>query len=264
MVGRKSMTRAVGIVPEYVGFEPDGIPTGDTVELAYDELETIRLLDLEKLSQAETAVRMGVARTTVTSIYERARAKVADSLVNGKRLLVAGGNVAFPPHDESEFAHESKPKQKESIMRVAVTYDDGSVFQHFGKTERFKLYDIDEGKVATSQVIDTQGTGHGALAGFLKGNGVDVLLCGGIGGGAQRALAEQGIELYGGLSGSADQLVAELIEGTLQKSDIASCDHRGHGEGACDHGHHRGDAGCERHHHGRNEGRHNGKGHSCC
>lgn len=249
MVGRRSMTRSVGIVPEYVGFIPDGIPNGDAVELAYDELETIRLLDLEKLSQAEAASEMGVARTTVTSIYERARTKVADSLVNGKRLLVEGGNVAFPSSDSS-FAPESRPKEKEAIMRVAVTYEDGSVFQHFGKTESFKLYDIDDGVVASTQIVETQGTEHGALAGFLKGNDVDVLLCGGIGGGAQRALADQGIELYGGLSGSADQLVAELIEGTLQKSDLTSCDHHGHGEGACSHGYRRGDEGCERHHAG--------------
>lgn len=247
------MTRTIGIVPEYVGFIPDGIPNGDAVELAFDELETIRLLDLEKMSQAEAASKMGVARTTVTSIYERARTKVADSLVNGKRLLVEGGNVAFPSNDGSEFVPKSKPKEKESIMRVAVTYDNGSVFQHFGKTESFKLYDIDSGVVTGTQVAETQGAGHSALAGFLKGNGVDVLLCGGIGGGAQRALAEQGIDLYGGLSGSADQLIAELIEGTLQKNDIASCDHHGHGEGACSHGHRKGDEGCERHH--RRQGR---------
>ena len=103
MAGRKGRTRFVGIVPEFVGFVPDGIPTGDTVELAYDELEVIRLLDLEKMSQEEAAAHMGVSRTTVTGIYERARSKVADSLVNGKRLCIEGGNVAFPPCDSADF-----------------------------------------------------------------------------------------------------------------------------------------------------------------
>ena len=93
MAGRKERTRFVGFVPEFVGFVPDGILTGDTVELAYDELEVIRLLDLENMSQEEAAARMGVSRTTVTGIYERARSKVADSLVNGKRLRIEGGNV---------------------------------------------------------------------------------------------------------------------------------------------------------------------------
>lgn len=147
-------------------------------------------------------------------------------------------------------------------MRVAVTYDNGEIFQHFGKTAAFKLYDIDNGEIAAIQTIETQGTGHGALAGFLKENGVDVLLCGGIGGGAQSALADWGIELYGGLSGSADKAVSLLIEGKLEKSPIASCDHHGHGEGSCEHGHHKGDEGCERHHghgghhHGGRCGRH--------
>ena len=196
MAGRKGRTRFVGIVPEFVGFVPDGIPTGDTVELAYDELEVIRLLDLEKMSQEEAAAHMGVSRTTVTGIYKRARSKVADSLVNG--------NVAFPPCGSADFKFASNPKKKEALMRVAVAYENGEIFQHFGRTQTFKLYDIDDGRVVAMQVVDTQGSGHGVLAGFLKGNDVDVLLCGGIGGGAQSALAAQGIELYGGLSGLAD------------------------------------------------------------
>lgn len=263
MVGRRCMTRFVGIVPEYVGFTPDGIPTGDAIELTFDELETIRLLDLEKLSQVEAADRMGVARTTVTSIYERARTKVADSLVNGKRLLVEGGNVAFPPSGATGFVPESRPKEKEAIMRVAVTYENGSVFQNFGKTESFKLYDIDDGEVTSTQIVETQGAGHGALAGFLKVNDVDVLLCGGIGGGAQRALAEQGIELYGGLSGSADQLVAELIEGTLQENGPQPlCYRHEYGRSACRDCPRKGSEDCERHH-GRERGHHSRRGHGC-
>lgn len=249
MVGRKSRTRSVGIMPEYVGFIPDGIPTGATVKLSYDELEVLRLLDLEKLSQAETADRMGVARTTVTNIYERARTKVADSLVNGKKLIIEGGNVVFLPSNQGDFAPASRPKEKESLMRVAAAYENGEIFQHFGKTETFKLYDIDNGEIAATQIVTTQGTGgHGALAGFLKDNDVDVLLCGGIGGGAQDALISAGIELYGGLSGCADELVALLIKGKLEKSDLAACDHHGHGEGPCHHGHHKGDEGCKQHH----------------
>ena len=258
MVGRRCRKRSIGIVPEYVGFIPDGIPTGAIVTLTYDEFESIRLLDLEKLSQEQAAQRMGVARTTVTSIYDRARTKVADSLVNGKRLLVEGGNVSFPSHDGGAFVPTSKVKEKEAIMRVAVTYEDGAIFQHFGKTETFKLYDIDGGQIASTQVMETQGAGHGALAGFLKANDVDVLLCGGIGGGAQNALAEQGIELYGGLAGAADEAVAKLLEGKLEKSDAEICDHHGHGDGPCDHGHHKGDEGCREHHGHHHEHHHGG------
>ena len=91
-------------------------------------------------------------------------------------------------------------------MRIAVTYEDGKIYQHFGHTSQFKLYDIEDGKVVTdTQIVDTNGQGHGALSGFLSQGEVDVLICGGIGGGAQNALAEAEIKLYGGVSGDEDE-----------------------------------------------------------
>lgn len=264
MAGRKGRTRFVGIVPEFVGFVPDGIPTGDTVELAYDELEVIRLLDLEKMSQEEAAAHMGVSRTTVTGIYERARSKVADSLVNGKRLCIEGGNVAFPPCGSADFKFASNPKKKEALMRVAVAYENGEIFQHFGRTQAFKLYDIDNGRVVAMQVVDTQGSGHGALAGFLKGNDVDVLLCGGIGGGAQSVLAAQGIELYGGLSGLADDAVSCLLAGILEKSTMPACDHHGHSHGECHHGHQHAHGKCQGHAQAHDECQGHGHEHGAC
>ena len=83
-------------------------------------------------------------------------------------------------------------------MKIAVTYENGQVFQHFGHTEQFKLYEVEDGRVVSSQVVDTNGSGHGALAGFLREYGVDALICGGIGGGARNALAQAGIQLYPG------------------------------------------------------------------
>ena len=80
-------------------------------------------------------------------------------------------------------------------MKIAVTFADGMVFQHFGHTERFKIYNVEEGKIVGAEVVLTNGSGHGALSGFLKAHGVDVLICGGIGGGARMALAEAGIQL---------------------------------------------------------------------
>lgn len=110
-------------------------------------------------------------------------------------------------------------------MRIAVTYDNGMIFQHFGHTEQFKFYDIQDGKVVSEQVINTNGSGHGALAGFLLVNGVDTLICGGIGGGAQMALAQAGIKLYAGNSGSADVAVMTLLSGTLAQNSNPTCDH---------------------------------------
>ena len=125
-------------------------------------------------------------------------------------------------------------------MKIAVTYKNGQIFGHFGHTEQFKIYTAEDGKITDSQVIDTNGSGHGALAGLLDSLGVDALICGGIGGGAQMALAEAGIKLYGGVSGDADKAVEALLGGTLGFDPNVKCDHHGHhGEG-----HTCGDHGC--------------------
>ena len=100
-------------------------------------------------------------------------------------------------------------------MKVAVTYEDGKVFQHFGHTEYFKIYDVKDGKVVGSEIIPTDGSGHGALAGFLAAHKADALICGGIGGGALNALSEAGIRVLAGVSGDADSRVDEFVEGTL-------------------------------------------------
>ena len=113
-------------------------------------------------------------------------------------------------------------------MRIAVTYADGQIFQHFGHTAQFKIYDVAEGKVVASQVVDTNGSGHGALAGLLGGLNADVLICGGIGGGAQMALAQAGIRLYGGVSGDADEAVEALLGGILAYSPNVQCNHHDH------------------------------------
>jgi predicted Fe-Mo cluster-binding NifX family protein len=124
-------------------------------------------------------------------------------------------------------------------MKIAVTYENGLIFQHFGHTEQFKIYDIEDGKIISSEVIDTNGQGHGALAGVLGGAKVDALICGGIGMGAQMALAEAGIKLYGGVQGDADEAAQALAEGRLEYDPDAKCDHHGHEEGhKCGHGDH--------------------------
>ena len=120
-------------------------------------------------------------------------------------------------------------------MRVAVTYENGQIFQHFGHTKRFKLYDIEDGKVLTAVVISAGASGHGALAGMLQGMHVDALICGGIGGGAQTALAEAGIRLYAGVQGEADDAAKALAEGRLRYDPDARCDHHEHHGGDCGH-----------------------------
>ena len=129
-------------------------------------------------------------------------------------------------------------------MKLAVTYENGQIFQHFGRTAQFKLYDIEDGKIVRSEVVDTNGSGHGALAGFLMQRGVDTLICGGIGGGAQAALANAGIRLFGGVSGDADAAAEALVNGTLNFDPAVHCDHHEHAHGE---GHTCGEHGCGEH-----------------
>ena len=118
-------------------------------------------------------------------------------------------------------------------MRIAVTYQAGMIFQHFGHTEQFKLYDVENGKIFSSQVVDTNGQGHGALSGFLAQVNVDVLICGGIGGGAQTALREAGIQFFGGVSGQADEAVGAYLAGDLGYDPDVHCDHHHEHEHSC-------------------------------
>lgn len=128
-------------------------------------------------------------------------------------------------------------------MKIAVTYGNGLIFQHFGHTPQFKIYDAENGTILSTQVIDTGSSGHGALAGLLQQLRVEVLICGGIGGGAQAALAQAGIRLYGGVTGDADDAVADFLAGQLVYNPCIRCSHHDHhGEG-----HTCGDHGCGSH-----------------
>jgi len=121
-------------------------------------------------------------------------------------------------------------------MKIAVTYENGQIFQHFGHTKQFKIYTTENGKIISSEVVDVNGSGHGALAGLLSALKVDALICGGIGGGAQMALAEADIKLYGGVSGSPDVAVEALLGGTLGFNPNVKCDHHGAEHTCSNHG----------------------------
>lgn len=128
-------------------------------------------------------------------------------------------------------------------MRIAVTYEDGYIFQHFGHSAQFKVYDVQNGRIEASEIVDTNGSGHGALASLLSGLNADALICGGIGGGAQMALAAAGIRVFGGVSGDADEAVEALLAGVLDFNPNVRCNHHDH------HGadHSCGDHGCGSH-----------------
>ena len=239
MAGRREKLRRVGIIPEYRGFTPDGLASGDAIVMTVDELEVLRLSDLEGLNQEAVAQHMGIARATVAAISSRAHRKVANALVNGRALSIEGGNIAYSPITTTTAAW---PAKEVDTMRVATTYDNGNIFMHFGRSEQFKIYDIQDGKVLNEQVVGTGGTGHGALAGLLANGGVDTLICGG----TINALTQAGITVYAGAQGSCDACVEALIAGTLAQTGEATCECHGHdhehthehGESCGFHGHH--------------------------
>lgn len=121
-------------------------------------------------------------------------------------------------------------------MKIAIPYEDGMVFQHFGHTEQFKLYEAENGRIVGSELCGTEGSGHGALAGFLAERKAEVLICGGIGPGAKQALDSAGIRLYAGVSGQADEAARAFLAGTLEYSSEANCDHHENGEHCGRHG----------------------------
>ncbi len=256
---RPMRCRRIERLPVYRCFSPDDIVAAENVYMTVDEFEALRLIDDEGLTQEACATRMNVARTTVTAIYDSARKKIADILVNGKRLLITGGCCEYEPIEICQTIME----KGNNSMRIATTYENGEIFQHFGHTAQFKLYDFEGDKLVNEQVLDTNGSGHGALAGILCAAKVEALICGGIGMGAKMALAEAGIKLYPGVKGSADEAAKALAAGKLAYDPDAHCDHHEHHGGECGHGHHGEHHGgeCGHGHHGGHHGGECGHGH---
>ncbi len=280
---RPPRCRRICSAPRVERFCPCDVAESAPILLTLDEYEVIRLVDLEEKTHEQCATQMDISRSTVQEIYENARRKLAACLVYGKPLHITGGNVRIcrGQEQQSESCHRAEACDRagqdgtsgtpgvgsaggsagksgtcctsgltsdhkgDIIMRIAVTYENGQIFQHFGHTAQFKIYDVANGEIVRAEVVDTNGSGHGALAGFLMQLGVDALICGGIGGGAQMALAEVGIRLFGGVSGDADAAVNALIAGNLGYNPDVHCDHHDHehGEG----GHSCGSHGCGNH-----------------
>lgn len=271
---RPPRCRRICNAPRVERFGPCDAAESDPILLTLDEYEVIRLVDLEQQTHEQCAAQMDISRSTVQEIYENARRKLAACLVYGKPLHITGGSVRICNGQEQRYgncrragtcnqpgqdnicensgvdgaccsSNLTSDQKGDIIMRIAVTYENGQIFQHFGHTEQFKIYDVADGQIVREAVVDTNGSGHGALAGFLMQLGVDALICGGIGGGAQMALAEVGIRLFGGVSGDADAAVNALIAGNLGYNPDVHCDHHDHehGEG----GHSCGNHGCGNH-----------------
>ena len=166
-MARPTKCRRICTEPAYDQFLPGGIASGETIVLTLDEYEAIRLIDLEKCTHAQCAEQMDISRTTVTELYETARYKIADSIVNGKPLQIAGGNYRLcdgtasfcchrtcTPPQSTDLPAVTLPAKGANTMRIAVTYENGQIFQHFGHTQQFKVYDIENGQITNTEVLD--------------------------------------------------------------------------------------------------------------
>ena len=252
---RPVKNRKVCHFPPIVEFRPHNTEKAlESVIMCVEEYETIRLIDKEGFSQEQCSAYMQIARTTVQRIYDLARQKIATALVEGRPLRIEGGDYEICDGQRTDCGHGACLKQQyrqqfyngkgENIMRIAVTYENEEIFQHFGHTQQFKVYDIQDGKIVDAKVVDTQGSGHGALAGVLTALNADVLICGSIGGGAQMALAAAGIKLYGGVSGNADAAVEAFLNNELAYNPNVQCNHHDHNHGE---GHNCGEHSCGSH-----------------
>ena len=242
-MSRPFKKRKICCEPLCMTFRPEG--TSDEmgcVVLLLDEYETIRLIDFEGLSQDQCARQMQVARSTVQNIYDGARKKIAMTIVLGLPLHIEGGNVTMCDGNSAGFGcrrcgiwesgRDMMPnitERNDSKMIVAVPYDveTGEVFQHFGKSQYFKVYALADGKVQDSAVYSTNGQGHGALAGVLVNM----------------------IYAFATVTGSADAAVEAFLAGQLSFNPDASCHHHDH-----DHDHEGGCCGHHDHDHDHEEG----------
>jgi predicted DNA-binding protein (UPF0251 family)/predicted Fe-Mo cluster-binding NifX family protein len=220
-------------------FGPVGIPVRNLefVHLQLDELEALRLLHLEHATQAEAAARMGVSRSTVSRMAERGHRAVTEALVLGKAVRIEGGSVTVvrvsvtgSSETEAGTLVGEAGSTKGERMIIAVPYLDGEVNAHFGSTREFLVAETAEGRVQKSAIYEVQGIqhDHSGIAGFLKGQGVEVIIAGGMGGPMQQALKQAGFNLYCGVAGPATEVVEAFLRGQIQQSE-ATCGHH-HGE----------------------------------
>ena len=237
-MARNKKCRNVCFRPDSVFFEAG--QGYSHVTLFLDELEALRLVDYENMEQENAATQIGVSRGTLQRMLYSARHKVTEALVQSKNIVISDNAVNISERTECNNAMfcgycsyrdniiSENIKYRGENMLVAVTYENGLVYQHFGHTPAFVVYEIENNEIKNKIVLDTNGTGHGALAGFLENNQVDLLICGGIGGGAKQALESRGIKLLAGVAGNADDVVKAFINGTLQANSEANCNHHHH------------------------------------
>jgi predicted DNA-binding protein (UPF0251 family)/predicted Fe-Mo cluster-binding NifX family protein len=220
-------------------FGPAGVPVRqvEKVYLPFDALEALRLLHLEGATQEEAGHKLGVSHSTVSRMAQRAHRTITEALVLGKAVCIEGGPVTVVRVDSSSgrrddverSADETNATQGET-MKIAVPYLQGDVNAHFGSTQSFLVAEAADGELGRTTIFEIQGMqhSHSGIAGFLKEQGIEVILAGGMGAPMQQALKQVGFSVYCGVSGPALEAVEAFLRGEIEHSE-ATCGHH-HGE----------------------------------
>jgi len=206
------------------------------VNLLLEEWEALRLVDYAGMEQTQAALSMGISRQSVQMLVSSARTKLARAVVEGLPLQIIGEQEQS---QQTDLRYEERTRK----MKIAVTAQHTQVFPHFGRTPEFYLVTAEDGKIVEEKITAAPAEGHGALVGFLVSQGVDTLICGGVGGGAVNGLRAAGIQVYAGAAGSAKEQVLSLLSGQLPQQGEANCDHHDEHDHEHQHGH-----GCGHHH----------------
>ena len=234
--------KTIRVMPQALTFaasEAQNLEDKPSITLNLEEWECLRLVDYQGIDQEEAAKSLDVSRQLLQMLLRSARQKVARALVEVLPLCIRDGHYKY-----TDNVGELKINRSEE-MKIAVTCFQDAVFAHFGRTPEFAIYLVEDGKIVKEERLAAPAEGHGALAGFLKTQNVNTLICGGIGGGAINALRAAGIKVFTGASGKVREQAESLLAGQLPQLGDANCDHSGH-EHDHDHGH---EAGCGQHVH---------------
>jgi len=224
-MGRSKQLRQVCSIPMAAGFRPFGrcCRRNASVDLLFDEYESLRLLDYEGRQQAEAAELMKISRPTLTRIYMEARRKIATALVEGRVLRITGGNIDFTSYQQN------KTNIVMMNQKIAIPTNDGVLWPHFGKAPQVTIVTVEDGQVKEIEVLEAPEHEHGAMPRFIAAQGCTDVLCGGLGSGAVNMLNQLGIQVHAGAPAiPIQELLSQYLGGTIIYGD-GSCHHDGCG-----------------------------------
>jgi predicted DNA-binding protein (UPF0251 family)/predicted Fe-Mo cluster-binding NifX family protein len=236
-MSRPTFPRNVGFLPGVTYFRPAGIRVADLKEviLGHDEIEAIRLKNLQGMSQEEAAEQMNVSQPTLHRLLSSAYNKMTDAIVNGKALRIEGGNICLP-RDFSPACGKGRSCQRGGRKkppsppvgteaggaRIAVSSMDGTiegmVDERFGRARKLIVYDLDTGGWEVAENIQQMNLAQGAgtqTAQNVISFGVKAVISGHLGPNAFSILHTAGVEAYSAVNMTVADAVKSYKEGCL-------------------------------------------------